>query len=562
MKIISNDYANVILEYYRKDPTVQQFADDPLNIIDEKFGVAYIPVSEVSVRLVRENGFAVIPNLYGLLDTVNLEDMGVTKVQGLPYLGLMGEGVLLGFVDTGIDYTNTIFQNEDKTTRIVSIWDQTVQNVNASDNINNYGIEYTREQINEALKNQEPLSIVPTNDEIGHGTMLAGIAAGSRDETNNFQGVVPKSEIVVVKLKQAKRYLRDYLYIPEEADCYQEDDIMFGIKYLISVAVRLNKPIVICIGLGTSQGGHDGTDTLSQYVAWEGSFVGRAIIAGGGNEGNRKKHFYGLIDDTLGYQDVELMVGENENGFFMELWGKAPAVYSIDVLSPGGQYVPQILPRLGEGRTIQFIFEGTTLEIDYLIIESQTGDPLIFFRFEKPASGLWKFRVYARGSSNISFHIWLPMSSFIKEGTFFPNSNPDTTLTNPGNTRLIVTITAYNSNTHAIYNFASRGYTRINNVKPDVAAPGVNVQVPAPGNRYLTASGTSIATAYAAGVAAMIFEWGIVRGNYYSISSLQIQRFFIRGVEQDPANTYPNQIWGYGTINIYNTFLSLTTSME
>lgn len=561
-KIISNEFANIIVEYNRTDRTMDIVADSPSNIIDERYGVFYIPISRITTRIMYENGYAVIPKLYGLLDTINTDAMGVNKVQNFPSLALFGEGVLLGFVDTGIDYTNQVFKNSDNSTRIVSIWDQTIENLEAQENIFNYGTEYSREQINQALQNDAPFSVVPSRDEIGHGTMLAGIAGGSLDSENNFQGVVPQSEIVVVKLKQAKQYLRDYFYIPEGANCYAEDDIMLGIKYLINVASRLNKPIAICIGLGTNQGGHEGYDILSSFISWIGNFNGRGIIIAAGNEGNTNSHYFGTIDPKIGFDSVELNIGNNDKGFAMELWGFAPNIYSIDMLSPSGQYIPRIVARLGENRRLNFLFENTIVYIDYLVIESQTGEPMILIRFQNAAPGLWKFRVYGKSKDDeeLSFHIWLPMEDFISRETYFTKSNPNTTITSPGNTSLAVTITAYNALSGNIYTNSSRGYTKNNNVKPDIAAPGENVLAPMPGNLFVSTSGTSIAAAHATGVAAMILEWGIVKGNYYSISTIQIGRFLIRGAETDTNQVYPNNIWGYGTINIYNTFLSLGSS--
>ncbi len=561
-QIVSNDYANAIVEYNRSDSFMAQFNNYPINILDEKYGVIYFPLSETTVPIRFENGYAIIPKLYGLLDAVNLEAVGVNRVQNIPRLALMGQGVLLGFVDTGIEYTNPIFKYADNTTRIVSIWDQTIENEDAPENIFYYGREYVREEINAALQSEDPYLVVPSRDENGHGTMLAGIAGGSQDEQNDFRGVVPLAEFVIVKLKQAKQNLRDYFFIPDEVHCYQEDDILFGIQYLMNVAAGLKRPIAICIGLGTNQGAHDGYDTLSNFISWAGNFTGRGILIAAGNEGNSKKHYFGRVDPNTGYETIELNVGGNEKGFSMEIWGYAPSTYSIDLLSPSGEYIPRIAARLGESRTIRFLFENTTVYVDYLVIEAQSGDPLILMRFINPAPGIWRFKVYGMGSSNLGFHIWLPMTGFVSDNTYFVNPNPDTTITSPGNTSTAVTVTAYNVASKNIYLNSSRGYTKDNIVKPDVAAPGVDVLAPMPGSQYGRASGTSVAAAHATGIAAMLFEWGIVQGNYSSISSVQVQRFLLRGVETQSSYTYPNNVWGYGTINIYNTFLSLSSTIR
>lgn len=558
-KIISNDYINVITEKNRKDSFMKELENYVTNIIDDKYEVIYIPSTFITTNIYRENGYAVIPKLFSLLDTVNLDEMGVGKVQDLPQLGMEGEGVLLGFVDTGIDYTNPVFKNNEGLTRIISIWDQSIENPSATEKNYFFGTEYSREQINEAIQNEDPYSVVPSRDEIGHGTMLAGIAGGSRDEENNFQGVVPLSEFIIVKLKQAKQNLIDQFFIPDGVPCYQEDDIMFGIRYLMNVARSLNRPIVICIGLGTNQGGHYSTTIIEDFISYSGTHVGRAYVIAGGNEGNSKSHYYGVIEQGLGYDEVELLVGEESKGFTMELWGSAPSTYSIDILSPTGQYVPQIYGRLGESREINFLFENTTLYVDFLLIEAQTGDPFIFMRFKSPAKGIWKFRVYARGRENLNFHIWLPVKPFISPEIYFLNSNPYTTITTPGNAVRTSTVVAYNTATKGIYIEGSRGFTRGGYILPDFAAPGVDVLAPmtGQGNSYTRVSGTSVAAAHTAGLAAMIFEWGIIKGNYETMSSRQVERFLIRGVQTDPSLEYPNRVWGYGTVNIYNTFLSL-----
>lgn len=557
-KIISNDYFNLLTEYQRNDLFMGNLKDYPMNIIDTKYAVFYIPAISIQTSIIGENGYSIIPKLYGLMDTVNLDDMGVRTVREIPQLNLRGEGVLLGFVDTGIDYTNPVFRYSDGSTRIVSIWDQSIYNINPTQDTFYYGTEYNREQINQALQSDAPYSVVPSRDELGHGTMMAGIAGGSIDEDNNFQGVAPLSEFLIVKLKQAKQYLRDFFLVPDNVPCFQQDDIMFGIAYLMNTARALNRPIVICIGLGTSQGGHDSSCILDDFISYSGTHVGRAFVIAGGNEGNSNHHYYGVINQNQGYDEVELFVGDEEKGFSMELWGYAPNTYSIDILSPSGQYVPQIIGRLGESREISFIFENTIVNVDHLLIESQTGAPFILIRFRNPARGLWKFRVYGSGQEdNLSFHIWLPISNFISPDTFFNYSNPYTTVTSPGNSLRTITVVAYSAYTGDIYINSSRGFTKAGAIIPDISAPGVDVPAPIPDGNFTRVSGTSVAAAHTAGLAAMIFEWGIINRNYETMSSKQIERFLIRGVQTFPSLQYPNKIWGYGKVNIYNTFLSL-----
>lgn len=556
-RIISEDYINILVEYLRDDNFMRELEGYPRNIIDTKYGVIYAPKSLLRIPLRGENGYSVIPKVYGLMQDENLSEMGVETVQNLPDYATRGEGVLLGFVDTGIDYTHPAFKTADGNTRIVSIWDQTIPNDNPQEKTFYYGTEFTQDQINQALLNEDPFLVVPSRDEIGHGTMLAGITGGSQNSNNKFRGVVPLAEFAIVKLKPAKTNIRDYFFIPEDVPCYQQDDIMFGIQYLITLARSLNRPIAICIGLGTNQGNHDGTDILEDYLSYSGTHVGRAYIIAAGNEGNSRHHYYGVIDQTVGYNEVELVVEGNDRGFSMELWGFEPNTYSVDIMSPSGQYIPQIVGRLGESRELSFLFENTILNVDHLIIESQSGAPFILIRFRNPAPGSWKFRVYARGSEEMAFHMWLPITGFISPGTHFNNADPYTTVTSPGNAMRNSTVTAYDAVTRGIYINASRGFSKPGYVVPSFAAPGVGALAPVPGNGYGNFSGTSISAAYVTGLAAMIFEWGIIKGNYQTLSSRQIESFLRRGVKTDPSQSYPNRTWGYGMVNIYNTFSSL-----
>lgn len=555
LKIISDDYVDGIVEYALSSEEYARYAGETLNFINNKYAAVYVPLSKIPDRLIGSIAYSVIPKLYTPLDILSLEDMGVIKLRNTP-LSLTGSGVLLGFVDTGIDYLNPLFQNADKTTRIVSIWDQTIVNMQAPPEIFNFGMEFTKDQINAAIQNESPLSIVASTDDYGHGTTLAGLAGGFTSEKADFSGVTPLSEFLVVKLKQAKANGRTYFGVPDNTICFSENDIMFGIAYLFNTARILNRPIAICIGLGTNQGSHEGLGPLNDLISYYSNQVGIAIVTAVGNEGNARHHFFGEIDNAVGSTLVELKVGNNENDFSMELWGNNPGTYTIDIISPSGEYIPRIPARMGEYRNIRFIFETTTIYIDYVIVESQTGDELILIRFKNPAPGIWKFRVY--GSKITSgFHIWLPVRGFISDDTFFLLPNQFTTITDPGNNISAITSTAYNPVSQSLFLEASRGYTRYNQINPDLAAPGVDIYAPLPGNQFGLVSGTSIAAAYMTGISAMLLEWGILKGNDRSMDTYQIKKYLIRGVKRSLTLTYPNREWGYGTVDIYSTFESL-----
>jgi len=556
-KIISEDYADFIIQNDQIPESLTSIPGFCYDIINNTHAVAYIPILKLPNDFIQKYSYSIYPKCYGLLDTQSLEDSGVTQIQNVPNLSLSGQGVLIGMIDTGIDYTHQAFKNSDGTTKIISIWDQTINNTTSMPIGFYYGTEYLQDQIDLALKNPNPLSIVPSVDNNGHGTYLAGIAAGTKNKVEKFSGVVPDARIVVVKLKTAKKFIRNFFLIPSDADCYQENDIMLGIRYLLSAAQKLSRPISICIGLGTSQGSHESRDALSTYVTSIASQNGIGISIAAGNEGDSGHHYSAIVEEKIGYDTVELKVAPNNKGFSMELWGNSPNIFSIDILSPSGQYVPRIPARLKEVREINFIFDNTKIFINYELVEAQTGDELILIRFQNPNAGVWRFRVYSSFNLEPQFHIWLPITNFIDKNTLFLRADPYCTITSPGNSLIPITATAYNHVDKRLYVNASRGFARTDTINLDFAAPGVDMIGPELKNKYTIKSGTSISAAFTTGVVAMFLEWGIVKGNQKQLNTIQIKRILIRGANRNPSITYPNKEWGYGILDVYNAFFSL-----
>ena len=560
-RIVSEDYADLLIEYSGNLSSIQGFQDATINIINYLYAVVHVPVEQIIDYILVEKGYSVMPSLYGVISQASLEQSGITRLRNIPAFNLRGQGVLVGIIDTGIDYINPIFQYADGTTRITSIWDQTIVSEDYPIN-KGFGTIYSREQINAALSSDNPLQAVPTMDEVGHGTMVAGIAAGNELTDINFSGVAPDTELVVVKLKPAKKYVMEFFRVPQDVLCYQENDIIFAIDYLIETSINLNRPIAICIALGTSQGAHDGMGTLSRYLSFQGEIRGVGIVIAAGNEGNTRRHYSGMINTSVGYDTVELNVGENEGGFSMELWGEAISVFSVDILSPSGEYITRIKTSLDENREISFLFERTIIIIDYQVIESQSGDQLILFRFTNPAPGIWRFNVYSRGDLELGFHIWLPMEGFISNNTYFIRSDPNTTILSLGNAIVPITVTAYDIIDESLYIAASKGYTRIGIVKPDIAAPGVNIIGPTLDNGFAQYTGTSAAAAHLTGAAAMLLEWGIINGSYPDMNTIDMKMFMIRGALRDSQTQYPNRDWGYGILDVFTSFDRLRTELN
>lgn len=542
--------------------------------VSSDYIILHMPLTPDAVSM-RVHSYYMIPSLFSPLDYNAMEASGILSAFNSPALNNQGKGVLIGLVDTGIDYRSPLFQNPDGTTRIAGIWDQSVP---IEEDVlpagvpdyypmggSSYGTEYTREQINEALASDDPLSLVPTQDTIGHGTFLAGLAAGSSIPQEDFTGAAPEAELAVVKLKPAKKYLRDFYLIPSDAPAFQENDIMMGIKYLRMMADRLKKPLVILLAMGSNSGSHIGTSPLSQVTQNYSGFFGIITVIAGGNETGAAHHFYASIPAGTEYEDVEIRVGkeEAERGFVLELWAADADTYTVGFISPSGERISRIPIIANNETSIPFLLDATTITVNYQLIEAESGSQLIFMRFQTPAAGIWTVRVYNTQRFKGTFHMWLPVQGMISEETVFLRPDPYSTITIPGNSRLPITVGAYDTSTGGIYIHSSRGFTPNQIVKPELAAPGVNILGPSVGRKpgsdtpMTTRTGTSAAAAITAGAAANLLGWGIVEGNYPTMSEASVKSYLIRGAQRNPALTYPNREFGYGTLDLFQTFLRL-----
>lgn len=568
--VASEDFADFIAPYFTTpEEFIRSQGTDCIDFVNSTLAVVYVPLSTVTPFTYTSYTYSAVPKLYSLLDVTSMDAAGITTASGLPALGNQGAGVIVGFVDTGINYMDPLFRNVDGSTRIVGIWDQT----NNSDNSNNmeneaakpfsafsalYGTQYTAAQINLALNSDDPVSIVPTRDENGHGTFLASIAAGNRDERAEFSGAAPRASIAMVKLKPAKQYLREFYLIQDGAEAYQENDIMMGVSYLYFLARKYSMPLVVCIPLGTNMGSHLGMSRLGQYLNQVSLSNGSAVITAAGNETGARHHFQAVMDADTDEVTAELRVGEREAGFSMELWAADVGVYTVGFISPTGEVTRGISVPLRGENTVSFLLEQTRITVYTQIADVSAGSQFIFMRVENPMSGIW--RILIRNSLDIreTFHLWLPVRGFISDETYFLRPDPDTIITDPGNAQYPITVTAYDHTNNSIYIHASRGYSRSGRIKPDLAAPGVNILgASASGRRLTRMSGTSVSAAHLAGAAAILLNWGILDGNYPYLNTPVLKSIFVRGAQRNPALTYPNREFGYGTLDLYEAFLRL-----
>jgi subtilisin family serine protease len=527
--------------------------------VNNTYSIFHLPNEDINKCDFHGFGYNNIPKCFILESTFVLEATGVKRVQSNPNLALMGTGVLIGIIDSGINYLHPAFLFNDNTSRITSIWDQTVNPNDPPEMTQDfpYGTIYTKEDINLALKQPNPLQVLPTDDPIGHGTAIAGIAGGSADGANDFSGVAPLAEFVIVKLKQAKNITKDFLSISRDVICYQETDVMMGVKYVEQVAQQLNRPLALCIALGSNQGSRDGLGALSSYLNDLSELPRTCVSVSAGNQGNTRRHYSKAIRSVEEYIDIEFNVSVNDKKFFLEIWTEPILRITFDIISPSGERIENLTPAFRQTTFHTFVFGPTKLCVKNVLTVPITGDQLIWLRFEDAQSGLWRLRIYNIDRANAQVNAWLPAGGTITNDTYFIQSDSFTTLTTPGDTVSPITITSYDLLTGGISVFSSKGYTRVNEIKPDLAAPGTELTAPTNTSGYVNVSGTGAAAAVNAGIVALLFEWAITRGYYTGITGVEIKTFLIRGANRDLPLDYPNRTWGYGKVDLYGVFQRL-----
>lgn len=553
-QILSEEYRDFIVGEAQKDLFRDFFGS---NLCEQRcdrfYKIIYVEKDRADPIQFGTYPYRSVPKCYTLLDREAMSQAGITQVQNYPTLELQGSGVLLGFIDTGIDYRNPVFCQLDGSTRIVGLWDQTISEGTPPVDLS-YGTEYGADVINRALQSENPYDIVPSRDENGHGTFLASLAAGNASDELRFIGAAPDAQIAVVKLKPAKQYLKDFYLIRTGTPCYQETDIMLGVRYLNRLADSLGLPLVICLALGTNQGSHSANSPLTDVLEVTANLANRGVVIGSGNEANQRHHYYGVAENGAEAQQVEVRVGENVSGFCAELWSEALNLLAVSVVSPSGEQTYRFPLRSEQTARYTFVLEGTELSVDYKVFTEGLNAELVFLRFSRPSAGIWKILVEPVQVEKGEYHLWLPVMEFLENEVYFLQSNPDYTVTEPGSTLSGITVAFYDGNNNSIAIPSGRGYTRGERIKPDFAAPGVNVLGAGARNQFVSRTGSSVAAAITAGAVALMMEWVVYRLRQKNIDATQIRNLFVLGTDRRPNEVYPNREWGYGTLNVYQTF--------
>ncbi|MCI8658660.1 MAG: S8 family peptidase [Lachnospiraceae bacterium] len=464
-----------------------------------------------------------------------------------PSRSLTGRGVLIGVLDSGIDYFHEDFRNPDGTTRIVALWDQTLNQV------------FTEMDINRALESGnrgEARMQVPSVDGSGHGTSVAGIAAGNgRESDGAYRGVAYESRLLIVKLGTAR-----------EEGFPRTTELMRAVDFVVGRAVEMVMPLVVNISFGNTYGSHDGTGLLETFLDDIGNYGRNTIVVGSGNEGATAGHVSGIFSSggreqsgsraggASGYRDanIELSVAPYESGLSVQLWKAYSDQFTVSLRTPSGEVLGPLSEQLGP---VRFRYQNTQILVYYGKPGPFSVSQEIYFDFVPDEgsyveSGIWTFHLQPQRIVQGKYDFWLPSSAVLNFSTRFLQSTPDTTLTIPSSAAKVITVGAYNSATNAYADFSGRGFTRMTDqVKPDLCAPGVGLMAPGNGGGYRSVTGTSFATPVVAGSAALLMQWGIVEGNDPFLYGEKVKAYLRRGARPLPGfGEYPNPQVGYGAL--------------
>ncbi len=466
----------------------------------------------------------------------------ITPVQNPPR-SLSGRGVLIGIVDSGIDIFHPDFRNEDGTTRIRELWDQSIPDETNSGY--NRGRIFTSEEINRAIAEND--RSFPSRDLSGHGTHVAGIAAGNGRASNGRQkGVAPESELLIVKLGNA---------FPDGFP--RTTELMLGMDYCVKKAIEWQMPLALNISFGNSYGSHDGTSLLETYID-NLSNIGRTTIAiGSGNEGNKGRHTSGRLSDS-GTSQIELIISGGETSLNLQIWKNYVDSFQIRLVAPSGADV--ILTGFSSG-AYENVLDSTRLLWYFGSPSPYSVSQEIYLEMIPTAgnsyiqSGVWKIQLTPESIVDGTYQMWLPSGNSINPATSFLVPTVSTTLTIPSTASNPITVAAYNSDTDGFASFSGQGYTGLSLPKPDIAAPGVDILSTAPGGGYTNNTGTSMATPFVTGSAALLMEYGIIQNRDPYLYGQKVKAYLQKGARHLPAEkNYPSPVIGWGVLCLRDSF--------
>lgn len=559
-KFLDENYQHYVIEYrgsFKEEISKLDYACG--DAITETLGV--IAVNQENLDRLRKDVPSIIfieaRSIYVLQQINPSEADSIKTIKINPYLNLTGRGVVVGVIDSGMNYLNQEFIREDNTSRIISIWDQAVQSQEEKDLY--IGTEYSNEDINKAIdvykSGGDPYSIVPSKDKIDHRTKMAGII-GARGYNGEMQGVANDCDFIAVKLLPSPSYkktLRDN-NIPK-VPVYSNSEILSAIEYLRRKYYELGRPMIVFFGVGSHEGSHDGYNITARFITSIASKAGIVFASGTGNSGDSEGHITDFVRNVGGISTVELKISKAMKSLNFFIWVGKPDRMSLNIIDPVGEELGFTSPRIYSIESKDFFLIDTNVKVECFDLENFTGHEVFAIDFTNIKEGIWKFQLRGEYITTGRYDIWLPDKTLLPEGTKFLKPNPYNTLTIPYTARRVITVSYYDSINNSILASSGKGFNTNYLINPDIAAPGIDILTTSGiDNKVTTVSGSSAATAIVTGACCILIQWGMIDKRLRNIFSTQLRSALIYGAKREKIYDYPNEDIGYGKLDLEGVF--------
>ena len=531
-------------------------------ILNDKLAAIYVPsdFDELVLDTIKEvewwSGSDPMSSLIEITDNVQngetiTDAAGTNYIETNPYINLSGKGILIAVIDSGVNYLHKDLINGDNTSKILYLWDQESDKKNPPEGMI-FGSEYTREEINQAiLENDSSLS----EDKIGTGTAVCGILVGQGNINRNYRGIAPDADLIVVKVRSQNGY-----YYPGKVS-YTVSDFLAAITYVLNIARKELRPIIINLTLGTKSDIRVEASILETYQSLERSGV--VIISGAGNEGNTDIHYSNNIKGENAYIDVLFQSGENNN-LDITLSGTGPDKISIQIISPSGDVSQNVIYSPDDQiYTGQFYIEKTFYRIVNRFPWLETGEQALEINLRDIKPGVWTLRFRPEFIINGNFDVYLPNKNIISADTRFLDSKSTGTITQMALSRRVMTIGCYNGKTNSLWIGSSKGSYDNYKIMPDIIAPGVDIISTYIDGEYITSTGSGVSSSVVCGVMALIMEYleRESRVPKLSLFTEALRTYLMLGSSREEIYSYPNISQGYGVLNLRNTFRQIARNL-
>lgn len=562
--LLNNEYENYIVEYSGDIiEAIKKLDYAAASKLGQLFAIVVVKkgMLENLLKDVKEIIYTSKSYPYTLSDLNKVEGKNNYKFLEGENQDLNGEGVIVGIIGTGIDYLNERFTDENNKTRIIAIWDQSLQEGPAPSPLV-AGTEFESEKIDEAIKAKEegkdPYSVVSHKDVSGYGTEVAGIIGGRKLYPEDpFISVAPKCEFAIVKLRLAKETTLELNGVEKtDVDVYESVYIRTAILYLTNLQKKLNKPMVIYLPLGTNLEGHDGLSPIERYIDYFAETKGIIFVTNTGNQGNSETHTSGNILNSGGIGDIEVNLGEKQKNLYISIWFNRPDRVSVGITSPNRVSTGKMNFTSTSMEKKEVNIEESKAVIEYFISYTN-GVEFVNILIRDVYSGIWKINLFGDYVIDGKYDAWLFQRELLQPNTRCISPDPFITLTVPSTSLNSITTSYYDNNTQMPAPRSGKGFTRDGRIKPDVCTGGTNIRTTTTGGGDVLVSGAAAGGAILAGAVALITEWGLVKGNDKNLYAPKVKTYLIRSTERKPNEKYPNESCGYGMFSFNELFNNL-----